>query len=168
MCGSINLKKIITNPNIIAVVVGIIIFCMPFTLPYFIIKPISMIGDLNTATSMILLGILFADFKIPKAEGNKSWLLHLTKVTLLRLVVCVAVNLLVLVGVYMLCKNMADIRMMLFVILICSACPSATSVPSLSVLFNKNVSYASLVVSVSSLFCIFTVPTFVALAELIM
>ncbi len=168
MCGSINLKKIITNPNIIAVVVGIVIFCMPFTLPYFIIKPISMIGDLNTATSMILLGILFADFKIPKAEGNKSWLLHLTKVTLLRLVVCVAVNLLVLFGVYMLCKNMADIRMMLFVILICSACPSATSVPSLSVLFNKNVSYASLVVSVSSLFCIFTVPTFVALAELIM
>ena len=168
MSGTINLKKIITNPNIIAVVLGIIIFCMPFKLPFFIIKPISMIGDLNTATSMILLGILFADFKLPKDSTGKSWTLHLAGVTVLRLVVCVAVNLLVLFAASKLFAGMADLRMMLFVVLICSACPSATSVPSLSVLFNKNVSYASLVVSISSLFCIFTVPTFVAIAELIM
>jgi len=167
MCGTINLKKIILNPNILAVLFGIIIFCLPFKLPYFLIKPISMIGDLNTATSMILIGILFADFKLPKENTSRSWLLQLTKVTLLRLVLCVIINLLVLFGVYLLCGNMADIKMMLFVILICSACPSATSVPSLSVLFEKNVSYASLIVSVSSLFCIFTLPTFVALAELL-
>jgi len=167
MCGTVNLKKIITNPNIIAVLLGIIIFCLPIKLPFFVIKPISMIGDLNTATSMILIGVLFADFKLPKENGSKVWFLHLTKVTLIRLVLCVAVNLLVLFGVYLLFGNMADIKMMLFVILICSACPSATSVPSLSVLFEKNVSYASLVVSVSSLFCIFTLPTFVALGELL-
>ena len=94
--------------------------------------------------------------------------MQLTWVTVCRLVICVAVNILVLFAASKIFANMADIRMMLFVILICSACPSATSVPSLSVLFNKNVSYASLVVSISSLFCIFTVPTFVALAEMIM
>ncbi|MBO4857786.1 MAG: AEC family transporter [Treponema sp.] len=168
MCGTVNLKKIITNPNIIAVILGIIIFCMPFKLPFFIIKPISMIGDLNTATSMILIGILFADFKLPKDSTGKAWAMQLTWVTVCRLVICVAVNILVLFAASKIFANMADIRMMLFVILICSACPSATSVPSLSVLFNKNVSYASLVVSISSLFCIFTVPTFVAIAEMIM
>ena len=51
LSGTINLKKIITNPNIIAVCIGLVIFCLPVTLPEFIAKPVSMIGDLNTATS---------------------------------------------------------------------------------------------------------------------
>lgn len=164
MSGSINVKKIVTNPNIIAVTLGLILFCMPFTLPEFIAKPIVMIGDLNTATAMILIGIMFADFKY-----EKTYVMRLLKVVAIRLVVCSAINLFVIFLMYKIFGNtVPNCYTMLFVIYICSMCPSATSVPSMSCLFNKNTSYASLLVSVTSIVCIITIPSFVALAELIM
>lgn len=160
--GSINLKKIITNPNIIGVLIGFIIFCMPFTLPEFIAKPISMIGDLNTATSMILLGILFASFKKPESS---QIIFRVLKVSFIRLVFMSFIMIALLTGINFLFKDYLEIRTMLFVILICSMCPSATSIPSLACVYEKDTSYASLIVSITSILCMLTVPSFVALAE---
>ena len=47
--------KIITNPNIIAVVAGIIFFCIPGQLPDIIASPVKHISDTNAAVSMLLL-----------------------------------------------------------------------------------------------------------------
>lgn len=162
IAGKINLKKIITNPNIIGIAIGLFLFCTQIKLPELIIKPIKSIGDLNTATSMILIGLLFANFKI-----DKSYILKLIKVSTFRLVVCVLINIAVLFVVYKLFPSFPQIKMILFVVLICSACPSATSVPSLANLFDQDTSYASLLVSVTSILCIITIPALVALAELI-
>ena len=164
MSGSINLKKIITNPNIIAVVLGIVIFCSPWTLPEVIARPVTMIGDTNTAVSMILIGILLANFK--PADGKK-YALKLVKVSFLRHVVCALVNIAVLFVVYKLFPNIPDCRILLFVVLICSMCPAATTIPGLAVLFNRDETYASLIISFTSLLCMLFLPTFVALAELI-
>ena len=62
LSGKINLLKVITNPNIIAVLFGILLFCMPFTLPEVIARPLSMVADTNTAVCMVLVGVLLADF----------------------------------------------------------------------------------------------------------
>lgn len=163
MSGTINLKKIITNPNIIAVTLGLVLFCMPFTLPEFIAQPIIMIGDMNTATAMILIGVMFADFKY-----EKSYVMKLLKVVFIRLILCSAINLFVIFFMYKIFgSSINNCYTMLFVVYICSMCPSATSVPSMSCVYNKNTSYASLLVSVTSLICIITIPGFVALAELL-
>lgn len=169
LSGTFNLKKIITNPNIIAVALGLFIFCMPFTLPEFIAKPVSMIGELNTATAMILIGIMFSQFSIPDVgEMKKStYVLRVAKFSVVRLVVCSVVNMFVILGIYKLFGNLQDAHLMLFVAFICSMCPAATSVPSLACLFDKDTSYASLIVSVTSLVCMITLPAFVALGELI-
>jgi len=167
MSGSFNLKKIITNPNIIAVFLGLILFCIPVSLPEFIAKPLLMIGDMNTAMAMILIGIMFANFKM-----DKSMILQLVKACGMRLILCSLLNLLLIFGIYRIFGpagvNLQDCRMMIFVIYICSMCPAATSVPSISCLFDKNTSYASLIVSVTSLLCMITIPAFVALAELVL
>lgn len=167
--GTFKIKKIITNPNILAVALGIFIFCMPFTLPEFLSKPISMIGDLNTATAMILIGIMFAQFNIPEVgEMKKStYVLRVLKFSVVRLVVCSVINLLVIFGIYRIFGNLQDAKLMLFVAFICSMCPAATSVPSLACLFDKDTSYASLIVSVTSLLCMLSLPSFVALGELL-
>jgi predicted permease len=60
---------------------------------------------------------------------------------------------------------MPQIKMMIYTVLICSMCPAATSVPSLACVFDKDTSYASLIVSVTSLLCMISLPAFVALAE---
>jgi len=164
--GSINLKKILTNPNIIAVALGFIVFCTPIKVPEFLAKPLNMIGEMNTAMAMILIGVMFTTFKF-----EKSMLWQLLKVCSMRLVICSLINLLIIFAFYRifgpLGYNVPDCRMMLFVVYICSMCPSATSVPSLSCIFDKSTSYASLVVSITSLLCMITIPAFVALAEFI-
>ena len=164
MSGSFNLKKIITNPNIIAVIIGITIFCSPWTLPEFIARPVTMIGDTNTAVSMLLVGILLANFK--PADG-KMYALKIVKVSLLRHVVCALVNIGLLFIVWKLFPNIADCRILLFVVLICSMCPAATTIPGFAVLFNHDETYASLIISFTSILCMFFLPSFVALAELI-
>ena len=164
MCGSINLKKIITNPNIIAVIIGIAIFCSPWTLPEIIARPVIMIGDTNTAMSMLLIGILLANFK---PSDGKLYALKIAKVSLFRHVICALVNIGVLFLVWKLFPNMPDCRILLFVVLICSMCPAATTIPGLAVLFNRDETYASLTVSFTSVLCMFFLPAFVALAELI-
>ena len=164
MSGSINLKKIITNPNIIAVALGILIFCSPWTLPEFIARPVTMIGDLNTAISMILIGVLLAEFK--PADG-KIYALKIAKVSLIRLVVCALINIGILFVVYKLFPNIPDCRMLLFVVLICSMCPAATTIPGFAVLFNRNETYASLIISFTSIFCMISIPGLVAFAEFI-
>jgi predicted permease len=178
LSGTINLKKIITNPNIIAVCIGLVIFCLPVTLPEFIAKPVSMIGDLNTATSMILLGILFADFKKPEGGQAKTsgayFVFRIAKFSAVRLVVCAIVNLIFLMLIFkgvsalqiFACLGNPDaMRMMIFVTLICSMCPAATSISSLACVFDKDTSYASLMVTITSVVCMVTIPMFVALAE---
>ena len=164
MSGSIKLIKIITNPNIIAVALGILIFCSPWTLPEVIARPVTMIGDLNTAVSMILIGVLLANFK--PADG-KLYALKIAKVSIIRLVVCSLINIGALFVIWKLFPNVPDCRMLLFVVLICSMCPVATTIPGLAVLFNHDETYASLIVSFTSVFCILSLPSFVALAELI-
>ena len=160
LSGTTNVKKIITNPNIIAVTLGLIVFCLPGTLPEVIAKPATMIGDINTTMAMLLLGILFARF-----EFDKTYLKRIVKFTLLRLVVASIVNLGVILLASKIFGSIENIKMMLYVVYICSMCPSATSIPSLACVFDEDKSYASLVVSITSLFCIITIPSFVALAE---
>ena len=164
MSGSINLKKIISNPNIFAVIIGIAIFCSPWTLPDFIARPVTMIGDTNTAVSMILIGILLANFK--PADG-KLYGLKIVRVCLLRHVVCAVLNIAILFVIWKLFPNVHDCRLLLFVVLICSMCPAATTIPGLAVLFNRNETYASLIISFTSVLCMIFLPSFVALAELI-
>lgn len=164
LSGKINIKKVITNPNIIAVALGMILFCMPFTLPEVVARPLSMIADTNTAVCMVLIGILLADFH---PSASKELLPRLLKTTLLRLVVCALLNILILFLAYKVIGSFSDARMVILVVLICSMCPIATSIPGLACLFDQDAAYASLTVSATSLLCILTVPTFVALAEIV-
>ena len=160
MSGTISIKKIITNPVILSVVAGLFIFLMPFTLPAPVIRPIQMIGNCNTALAMVMVGILFADFHF-----SSKYTVRLIKTVLGRLILCPAIALLILFAIWKMNPSVSDARTILFVILICASCPSATTVPGLAALFDKDSAYASLTVSVSSLLCIFSVPAFVALAE---
>ncbi len=161
-CGKTNIKKIITNPNIIAVAIGLVMFCLPFKLPELLQKPIVMIADINTPMAMLLLGILFARF-----EFDRTYIKRLVKTMLFRLILTSICNLGVILLAYKIFANVQDIKMMLFAIYICSMCPVATTIPGLAVVFDHDKSFASLLVTISSVFCILTIPSFVALAEFI-
>ncbi len=161
MSGSISIKKILTNPVIISSVLGLILFVCPFTLPEIISKPVTMVADMNTAMAMILIGILFANF-----HYEKKFLWRLIRFNFVRLIICPLCALAVLFAIYKIFGFTGEReKLFLFVVLICASCPAATSVPGMAVLFDKDASYASLCISVSSAVCIATVPSLVLLAE---
>ena len=146
LSGTSKIIKVITNPNIIAVALGVVIFCMPFTLPDVIGRPLSLVADTNTAISMVLVGVLIADFH---PSESKTVFPRLVKMSLLRLVVCSVINIVILFAAYKMIGNMDGARMIIFVVLICSLCPVATSIPSLACLFDQDAAYASLTVSLT-------------------
>ena len=181
MAGKTNIKKIITNPNIIAVVAGLILFVSPYKLPSMITKPISMIGSLNTAISMILLGILFGQlkkewmiklfntvksfFSLSKDYSTKRYkVISVILTSLVRLILFGFINLAICYFVLNLCKNHFSFLETKMIILICSVvliaslCPTGISVSSLSCLFNKDAVFANFLVCFTHVLCIFTIP----------
>lgn len=162
MSHRFNLKKIITNPNVIAVAAGILLFCLPFQLPAVIASPLGYISDLNTALSMILLGMLFASYK---NESGASYSAGIARVTFMRLVVCSIVTVAFIVVLWHFFQSAPDMRVMLFVLLIASLCPIGMSVSSFACIFGRDASYAGLMVSATSVGCVATIPLFVKIAE---
>lgn len=156
--------KIITNPNIIAVVAGIIIFCIPGQLPDIIASPVRHISDTNAAVSMLLLGMLFATFTKPKGSV-KEFVLRIAKTTLVRLVFSAVVMFFIAWAAISLFSTMENIRLISYVVFIAALCPVGMSVSSLAVVFNRDESYSSMLVAVSSALCILTLPLSVAIAE---
>lgn len=168
LSGKVDFKKIATNPNMIAVFLGLIIFFVPYPLPQVLSKSIQMIGELNSATAMILIGVLFAGFKF-----DPKFTKHIIKVCFVRLLLVGFIVSFLILGIYkvispgMSAADLELLKMILFVVLICSACPCATSVPSLACVFNKDGEYASMLVCLTSLLCIMTVPAIVAFGEML-
>lgn len=163
LCGKVNFKKLITNPNIIAVLIGFIIFCLPCKFPQIISTPLTLISSMNTAMAMFLLGLLFANFH----GFQKSYIARMIKLCVLRFVVVMVVSLAIVFAFYNIFASVPHIRLMCYVCYIASLCPVGMSVSSFSVLFNKDESYAGLSVLVTSVVCVVTLPLSVALAELL-
>lgn len=173
------LKKLITNPNIIAVCLGILLFAIPVNLPEIIAKPLQHIGAMNTATAMLLLGMLFASFKLSssKEETNpdsasqvkvSSVIFRIVRLCIVRLVVMIPVSLAIVFAASKLFSFLPDIKTICYVIYICSLTPVAMSVSSFAVLFKKDESYSGLMVMATSALCVITLPLAIALAEIIL
>ncbi len=164
-----DIKKIVFNPNVIAVVAGFILFCFPGTLPDILSKPIGYIGQMNTALSMILLGMIFADFK--KGEGKRSLALRAGWTVAVRLVLCPLAALAVIAATArllpMLLSSVEDIRLMTVTAYIAALCPVGMSITSLAVVFKKDAHYAGLIVALTSALCVLGAPAFIYLAQIL-
>lgn len=170
----INIKDLFKNPSIISVIVAVVIFLSPFTLPPLVAQSINAVAQMNTALTMILLGMLFANFSLHGDDASDNTnnsiklydIIHIAQINILRLIVSPCVLLLVVV----LCKPflhfIPDLRQVLIVLLVAAACPIGMNVANFAVLYNpKNKSYSSLLVLVSSTLCVATIPIIVKFAE---
>ena len=164
MSHRFGIRKIFTNPNVLSVLAGILLFCMPFRLPEVLSKPLGYISDLNTALSMILLGMLFAGYR---NNTGSSYSRGIVRVAAMRLVVCSVVTVAFIFLMWKLFPSIPGIREMLFVVLIASLCPIGMSVSSFACIFGGDASYAGLMVSVTSAGCIVSIPLFVKAAEIL-
>ena len=154
LCGekSFELKKVLTNINMIAILAGAALFLLHIQLPAVIEDSLDMVGSAIGPISMIILGMLMAGMNFKKILGyRRLWL-----VTALRLVgiPLAAVALLKLSG---LAHLVPDGQTILLVSLLATCTPSASTITQMAQIYGKDADYASAINVVTTLLCIFTI-----------
>lgn len=143
----ITIKDIVMQPGFIAVIIGIIIFIIPWPLPTFISKVFSMFGAITAPLSMFVVGATLATTSVIKAFKNKwIYIFSFVKLLVIPVVIYFIANLVV--------KD-ADLVLMFMLL---SATPSAVLTVILAKRYNSNEWLASEVVFITTAISVITLP----------
>lgn len=153
---SLSLKKILINPGVIGVVIGLALFFARIRLPGILYTAIDYMAGLNTPLAMLLLGVFLADVSFSTALKNKR----------LYLVSAVRLVLVPILGILLLKMPFVAAAVAVAVI-IPAACPSATAAALFAAKYDLDAGYASEIVALNTLMSIVTIPLIVALNSLI-
>lgn len=150
----LSVKKILLNPGVIGVVVGLLLFVLPIPVPALIVDGIGHLAALNTPVPMLIVGYYLAQTDLLAAlKDGRSWLCMA-----LRLVAAPAVAL----GGLLLCGVRGDL---LTSCMICIATPVATACTMFATRFDRNPRLSVNLVSLSTILSVVTLPLMVALTN---
>jgi predicted permease len=146
-------KKLLLNPGLIGVALGVLLFVCSISLPELLSSPIGYIGNLNTPLPMIVIG-----FYLAKANLKRTFKCGKAYVSfLLRLVVIPLLALLVM----SLCGVPQTVKV---AVVIAASAPVAAGTTMFSAKYNADTELSVSLVSASTLLSIITMPVIVALA----
>lgn len=160
--SKVNVKKILLNINIIAIVIGVIMLVSGFRLPVFAKDVISPLGNMLGIVGMIIAGMLAAEVKFKKMLTNKRFYFVLA----VRLIVYPAIVLCALKCVQM-GISVTNADKILLITYLASITPSAATVVQLAQVNNSDADFAVSVNIGTTVMCIATMPVFVALYQIL-
>lgn len=140
------LKKILLNPSIIAVCVGVIIMIFNIQLPGAILFSIRNIGNITGPLSMIIIGVIISDVKIK--EYIKDWTIYYGITTKLILIPSI---------IYLISLLILETSKAVNTVIIMTAMPASAMTSILAESFDKEKDYAAVIVSVTTLLSLITV-----------
>ncbi len=149
-------KKIILNPGILALAIGLVLFFLPISVPKIISEPIGYIASLNTPLPMIIIGYHLANTNLLK--GFKDMKVMLT--ILARLVI---LPLICLGGMY-LCGLRGNI---LVAIMICASMPSAAISTMFAAKFEGDTTTSVNIVTLGTVLSLITIPLIISFTQYI-
>lgn len=154
--NNVTFKKVISNPSIWAVFIGLFIFLLPVK-PYEpIMGAINTLGGMNTPLAMIILGTYLAKER-PIDLFNS---IKMYKISFIRL--------LVIPAVYVLLFNFLNVSETIKTVILIAACaPVGSTAPIFAQMFNKDAAYAAKVVCLSTILSLITMPAILSLANYI-
>lgn len=162
MTRSISLKAVLSKPAVLASIFSLMLFLSPWQLPYVVGNTAHLLALLNTPVSMLIIGMVFALFKKPEGPLPTG---RLTGITVLRLVGVPAFTLLALFLFRTFFASHPTLQMISMILLIVSACPAGLVTTSFALLYEKDYTYASFAVAITTALCIISLPLFVAMGE---
>ena len=149
-------KKLLLNPGIMGVLIGLIFFLFSIKLPDIVMAPICFLSDLNTPLPMLVIGYYLCKTNIKEALCDKKAYLAIA----LRLAAIPLISLAVLY----LCGIRGTI---LLSTIIAASAPVAASTTMFATKFNKSVSVSVNLVSLSTIFSIITMSAIVGFTQTI-
>lgn len=153
--------NVITNPNIIAVILGVVVFLTSFQVPKFINDAVTFTGSATTALSIICVGYMLSTAKF--VQLFKKWKLAIT--ALIQLIVGPLATYLLLIAIQYVARN-AGFDFPDEVVVVCTliqALPTATSLGLFASKYGGDEKEASQLVTLSTLFSIITLPLMVSI-----
>ena len=151
--NELSVKKILTNPNLIAVVIGMILFFAPFELPYIIQQTINGMANMNTGLGMVILGATLGASNIGLMVTDT----RLYKAIALRLVVVP----LVCIPILLFMPVPFEVRMVMMII---AAAPAASATSMLALKYGADYSYGTGLAIGTTIVSMITMPVVLALA----
>ena len=147
-------KKLIINPGLIGLAIGLVIFLFSIHIPKIIAEPISYMSSLNTPLPMIIIGYHLAHSKL--IDGLKSFK------CLYAIFIKLFIFPLFTLGVMYIC----GVRGTLLVSsVISTSAPTAAMATMFSAKFNRNTSLSVNMVSLSTAFSLISMPIIITLAQ---
>lgn len=154
--SSLSAKKLIVNPGLISVAIGLVLFLTSVRLPTLISEPIRHMASLNTPLPMLIVGYHLADSDLRKTLRDTRALLAIG----LRLVVIPLVTL----GILYVC----GVRDALLVsCTIAASAPVAAVTSMFAAKYERDVSLSVNMVSLSTLLSVVTMPLIVGLSKIL-
>lgn len=153
----ISAKKILTNPILISMVVGIILFLIPVDIPHVISGTTSLIAGMNAPVAMISIGTYLAQTKLSQLFCDKAaW-----ASAFVRLIVIPALTLALLTAVP---ENYDTLKL---AILIVAAAPVGSNVAIFAQIHNKDYTQAVKSICLSTVCSLFSIPLVMWAADLL-
>lgn len=149
----ISLKKLLTSPCIIAIIIGLLLFFLPVEPPTILYSPLQSLASLATPLPMLVIGYHLAGSDLRKIMGN-GWVHAAIAVKmifspLLAIVLCLLIK--------------CDHSMAVSCLIACSS-SSAAMTTMLATKFNRDAELSAAVVSYTTLLAIIVIPVFVSIA----
>ena len=151
-----NVKELLKNVNVIASIIGILMFALKIQLPSLITETMDSMSATIAPISMIVAGMLIAGMDVKDCLKNQ----RLYIITFLKMIVfpCFALILLKFTNLSSMAKN-GD--MILLISLLASVAPTAASVTQIAQIYDADSEYASAYYFITTMLCILTMPFFV-------
>lgn len=146
------LKKSLTNPNIISVLIGIMLMLFSVEIPSTVRTFCGLVGGMTTPLSMIVIGSILTKVDMKKIFRDLS----IYYASSLRLIIIPFL-------IYLILSLLKVNNLVKDIIVISEAMPAATLCPILAESFGENSKYASQIVFITTLLSIITIPLVVSL-----
>lgn len=155
-----NIRKILLNPNVIAMAVGLLLFLAEIRLPVIIATCVNNFGNMISPASMLVIGMVIGNVKLGWVFRQKRpYLICFVRLIFFPLIAVAVFALLGSLGLH------PDAEYILMIVLIAVSAPAAAMVTQLAQIYDKDAQYASVINVMSVVFCIVTMPLMVLLYE---
>jgi len=153
-----NVRKILLNPTIIAIGIGIVMIAVGIRLPNGVKEVVSSLGGMIGNVGMLIAGMVAADFDYKRVFKDK----RLYSTVFIRMIICPIIALLLLKGLLAL-ADLANAEKIILISFLAAITPTAATILQYTQIRNEDVDLAVAINLVTTILCIVTMPVFVAL-----
>lgn len=142
-----DIKKVLLNPAIVAVFIGLIIMIFGFDIPSVLSSTLDLVGNMTSPLSMIIVGVILGNAKIISYLKYKT--IYYSAFLKLIIMPCILI---------LISKLLKDTSLVIKTLIIVTAMPAAAMTSILAESFDKESEYSAVIVFITTLFSVITFP----------